>query len=42
MSCHFMTNSKTESANRQHAKAGYQTLEPEQVKAKDKNYVWSL
>lgn len=37
-----MTNSKTQSANRQHAKAGYQTLEPEQVKAKDKNYVWSL
>lgn len=37
-----MTSSKTESANRQHAKAGYQTLEPEQAKAKNKNYVWSL
>ena len=37
-----MTNSKTESANRQHAKAGYQTLQPEQAKAKNKNYVWSL
>lgn len=37
-----MTNSKTQSANRQHAKAGYQTLEPEQAKAKNKNYVWSL
>ena len=37
-----MTSSKTESANRQHAKAGYQTLEPEQAKAENKNYVWSL
>ena len=37
-----MTNLKTQSANRQHAKAGYQTLEPEQAKEKNKNYVWSL
>ena len=37
-----MTNLKTQSANRQHAKAGDQTLEPEQAKAKNKNYVWSL
>ena len=37
-----MTNLKTQSANRQHAKARYQTLEPEQAKAKNKNYVWSL